>query len=184
MQSSTERFLEISAISTKVYATSSVTLFCIVSFAIANQFRNIATQVKQNLNLFDNTAEMLVRLQSQYSSGKTINHVLYSTLVFMFFISWTQFIQFVALLSTLTTASAWSFLSKFHSTFSVLLVQLWNSSSTKAKFRGKWAFSWPFLGIILLIYSLFAFAQKIFAIKYLWSPNTFTPYTEHSQQLK
>ena len=71
MQYSAERlFLEIATIATKVHATSSVILFCIASLAIANQFDNIRNQVEQNMHLFNDTADILMRLQSQYSSGK------------------------------------------------------------------------------------------------------------------
>ena len=71
MQYSSERlFLEIATIATKVYATSSVILFCIASLAIANQFDNIRNQVEQNIHLFNDTADILMRLQSQYSSGE------------------------------------------------------------------------------------------------------------------
>jgi len=120
MQYSAERlFLEIATIATKVYATSSVILFCIASLAIANQFDNIRNQVEQNMNLFNDTADILMRLQSQYSSGKKTNMNIFFTVFVFFIISLTINVQFAAQLKSLTTASASSFLSKFLITFSV-----------------------------------------------------------------
>jgi len=91
MQYSAERlFLEIATIATKVYATSSVILFCIASLAIANQFDNIRNQVEQNMNLFNDTADILMRLQSQYSSGKKTNMNIFFTVFVFFIISLTK----------------------------------------------------------------------------------------------
>lgn len=72
-----KQFLEIATMATKIYATSSVILFCLASLAIANQFDNIRYQVEENMHLFNNTAEILMRLQSQYSSGKMKNKCIF-----------------------------------------------------------------------------------------------------------
>ena len=67
-----ETFLETSIRVTKIYATSSLALFCVASLVIANQFENIGLQIEENVNMFSGTADILKKLQKQYSSGKEI----------------------------------------------------------------------------------------------------------------